>query len=245
VITRDSAGTFDVLLHDNTTVKAPAGCLKMGKRDPDAFRKGTLVQYKLIGGRQWLNGKVLAVNEDGTYDIKGRDEELIESVKPSLVRMTIAAKERSLARAEKISSSKERAREVNTNHLWRSTFATSSASSAAQQGTFGRSDGGEGGSDGEEGGSEGGEGGSGEAADDGDTSAAVSKLLARRQREALRESIRNGISTGSWKLTRDGRPVNTAEAYDEDDEDDLSELFDVDSWFGSSADDSSEDGDNG
>ena len=148
VITRDSAGTFDVLLHDNTTVKAPAGCLKMGKRDPDAFRKGTLVQYKLIGGRQWLNGKVLAVNEDGTYDIKGRDEELIESVKPSLVRMTIAAKERSLARAEKISSSKERAREVNTNHLWRSTFATSSASSAAQQGTFGRSDGGEGGSGG-------------------------------------------------------------------------------------------------
>jgi hypothetical protein len=70
-------------------------------------------------------------------------------------------------------------------------------------------------------------------------------LLARRQREALRESIRNGISTGSWKLTRDGRPVNTAEAYDEDDEDDLSELFDVDSWFGSSSDDSSEDGDNG
>ena len=245
MITRDSAGTFDVLLHDNTTVKAPAGCLKMGKRDPDAFRKGTLVQYKLIGGRQWLNGKVLAVNEDGTYDIKGRDEELIESVKPSLVRMTIAAKERSLARAEKISSSKERAREVNTNHLWRNIFATSSASAAVQQGTFGRSDGGEGGSGGDEGGIDEGEGGSSDAEDDdGDISAAGSNLLARQRRRALRESIRNGTSTGSWKLTRGGMPVNTAEAYDEDDEDDLSSLFSMDSWVCSSSGDSSGDGDN-
>jgi hypothetical protein len=40
-------------------------------------------------------------------------------------------------------------------------------------------------------------------------------------------------------------PVNTAEAYDEDDEDDLSSLFSMDSWVGSSSDDSSEDGDNG
>jgi hypothetical protein len=112
------------------------------------------------------------------------------------------------------------------------------AAGADAAGTFGRSDGGEGGS-------EGGEGGSGEAADDGDTSAAVSKLLARRQREALRESIRNGISTGSWKLTRGGMPVNTAEAYDEDDEDDLSELFSMDSWVGSSSGDSSGDDGNG
>jgi hypothetical protein len=44
-------------------------------------------------------------------------------------------------------------------------------------------------------------------------------------------------------LTRGGMPVNTAEAYDEDDEDDLSSLFSMDSWVGSSSDDSSEDGD--
>ena len=38
---------------------------------------------------------------------------------------------------------------------------------------------------------------------------------------------------------------NTAEAYDEDDEDDLSELFSLDSWVGSSSDDSSGGSDNG
>jgi hypothetical protein len=40
-------------------------------------------------------------------------------------------------------------------------------------------------------------------------------------------------------------PVNTAEAYDEDDDEDLSELFSMDSWIGSSSDDSSGDSDNG
>ena len=40
-------------------------------------------------------------------------------------------------------------------------------------------------------------------------------------------------------------PVNTAEAYDEDDDEDLSELFSMDSWIGSFSDDSSKDGDNG
>jgi hypothetical protein len=160
--------------------------------------------------------------------------------------MTSAAKDRSFARAETISSSTERAREVTTNHLWRSTFATSSASSAAQQGTFGRSDGGEGGGDGDEGCSDEGEGGSSDAEDDdGDTSAAGSNLLARRQRQALRDSIRNGTSTGSWKLTRGGMPVNTAEAYDEDDDDDLSELFSMDSWVGSTSGDSTGDVGNG
>ena len=78
---------------------------------------------------------------------------------------------------------------------------------------------------------------------DGDTSAAGSNLLARQRRRALRESIRNGSSSGTWKLTRGGMPVNTAEAYDEDDDDDLSELFSMDSWIGSSSGDSSEDGD--
>ena len=99
--------------------------------------------------------------------------------------------------------------------------------------------------DGEEGGSDGGEGGSSDADDAGDTSAAGSNLLARQRRRALRESIRNGTSTGSWKVTRGGMPVNTAEAYDEDDDEDLSELFSMDSWIGSSSDDSSGDSDNG
>ena len=93
--------------------------------------------------------------------------------------------------------------------------------------------------------SDGGEGGSSDADEGGDTSAAGSNLLARQQRRALRESVSNGTSRGSWKSTRGGMPVNTAEAYDEDDDEDLSELFSMDSWIGSSSDDSSEDGDNG
>ena len=40
-------------------------------------------------------------------------------------------------------------------------------------------------------------------------------------------------------------PVNTAEAYDEDDDEDLSELCSIDSWIGSCSGDSSVDGDNG
>jgi hypothetical protein len=40
-------------------------------------------------------------------------------------------------------------------------------------------------------------------------------------------------------------PVNKAEAYDEDDDDDLPELFSMDSWIGSSSGDSSVDGGNG
>ena len=94
-------------------------------------------------------------------------------------------------------------------------------------------------------GSDGGEGGSSDADEGGDTSAAGSNLLARQQRRALRESVSNGTSRGSWKSTRGGMPVNTAEAYDEDDDEDLSELFSMDSWIGSSSDDSSGDSDNG
>ena len=250
-ITRDSHGTFDVLLLISKKVETQvrAGRLKMGKRDPDAFRRGTAVLYlKGNGARRnnWLIGKVEVVNIDGTYDIKGKDGEVMENVKPQHVKMTEAAMRRSLARAQKVSTPKVTARDVNTNHLWRNIFATSSASAAVQQGTFGRSDGGEGGSGGDEGGIDEGEGGSSDAEDDdGDISAAGSNLLARQRRRALRESIRNGTSTGSWKLTRGGMPVNTAEAYDEDDEDDLSSLFSMDSWVGSSSDDSSGDSDNG
>ena len=250
-ITRDSHGTFDVLLHISKKVETQvrAGRLKMGKRDPDAFRRGTAVLYlKGNGARRnnWLIGKVEVVNIDGTYDIKGKDGEVMENVKSQNVKMTEAAMLRSLARAEKVSTPKLTAREVNTSHLWRNIFAASTTSTAVQQGTFGRSDGGEGGSDGDEGGIDEGEGGSSDAEDDdGDISAAGSNLLARQRRRALRESIRNGTSTGSWKLTRGGMPVNTAEAYDEDDEDDLSELFSLDSWVGSSSDDSSGDSDNG
>ena len=246
-ITRDSEGTFDVLLTSSKKVemRVTADRLKMGKRDPDAFRRGATVQYLKAHGRKWLIGKVEVINIDGTYDIRCKDGEVMENVKPKHVKMTEAAMQRSLARAEKVSTPKVTAREVNTNHLWRNVIANSSTSAAAQRGPFGRSDRGEGGSDGEEGGSDGGEGGSSDADDAGDTSAAGSNLLARQRRRALRESIRNGTSTGSWKLTRGGMPVNTAEAYDEDDEDDLSSLFSMDSWVGSSSDDSSGDSDNG
>ena len=246
-ITRDSEGTFDVLLNSSKKVemRVTADRLKMGKRDPDAFRRGATVQYLKAHGRKWLIGKVEVINIDGTYDIRCKDGEVMENVKPQHVKMTEAAMQRSLARAEKVSTPKVAAREVNTNHLWRNVFANSSTSAAAQRGPFGRSDRGEGGSDGEEDGSDGGEGGSSDADDASDTSAAGSNLLARQRRRALRESIRNGTSTGSWILTRGGMPVNTAEAYDEDDEDDLSSLFSMDSWVGSSSDDSSEDGDNG
>ena len=246
-ITRDSEGTFDVLLNSSKKVemRVTADRLKMGKRDPDAFRRGATVQYLKAHGRKWLIGKVEVINIDGTYDIRCKDGEVMENVKPQHVKMTEAAMQRSLARAEKVSTPKIAAREVNTNHLWRNVFANSSTSAAPQRGPFGRSDGREGGSDGEEGGSDGGEGGSSDADDAGDTSAAGSNLLARQRRRALRESIRNGTSTGSWKLTRGGMPVNTAEAYDEDDEDDLSSLFSMDSWVGSSSGDSSGDGGNG
>ena len=245
-ITRDSEGTFDVLLNSSKKVemRVTADRLKMGKRDPDAFRRGATVQYLKAHGRKWLIGKVEVINIDGTYDIRCKDGEVMENVKPQHVKMTEAAMRRSLARAEKVSTPKIAAREVNTNHLWRNVFANSSTSAAPQRGPFGRSDRGEDSSDGEEGGSDGGEGGSSDADDAGDTSAAGSNLLARQRRRALRESIRNGTSTGSWKLTRGGMPVNTAEAYDEDDEDDLSSLFSMDSWVGSSSGDSSEDGDN-
>ena len=246
-ITRDSEGTFDVLLNSSKKVemRVTADRLKMGKRDPDAFRRGAIVQYLKAHGRKWLIGKVEVINIDGTYDIRCKDGEVMENVKPQHVKMTEAAMQRSLARAEKVSTPKIAAREVNTNHLWRNVFANSSTSAAPQRGPFGRSDGGEGGSDGDEGGIDEGEGGSSDAEDDdGDISAAGSNLLARQRRRALRESIRNGTSTGSWKLTRGGMPVNTAEAYDEDDEDDLSSLFSMDSWVGSSSGDSSGDGDN-
>ena len=226
-------------------MRVTADRLKMGKRDPDAFRRGATVQYLKAHGRKWLIGKVEVINIDGTYDIRCKDGEVMENVKPQHVKMTEAAMQRSLARAEKVSTPKIAAREVNTNHLWRNVFANSSTSAAPQRGPFGRSDGGEGDSDGDEGGSDGGEGGSSDADDAGDTSAVGSNMLATQRRRALRESIRNGTSTGSWKLTRGGMPVNTAEAYDEDDEDDLSSLFSMDSWVGSSSDDSSEDGDNG
>ena len=225
-------------------MRVTADRLKMGKRDPDAFRRGATVQYLKAHGRKWLIGKVEVINIDGTYDIRCKDGEVMENVKPQHVKMTEAAMQRSLARAEKVSTPKVTAREVNTNHLWRNVFANSSTSAASQRGPFGRSDRGEGGSDGEEGGSDGGEGGSSDADDAGDPSAAGSNLLARQRRRALRESIRNGTSTGSWKLTRGGMPVNTAEAYDEDDEDDLSSLFSMDSWVGSSSGDSSGDGGN-
>ena len=246
-ITRDSEGTFDVLLNSSKKVemRVTADRLKMGKRDPDAFRRGATVQYLKAHGRKWLIGKVEVINIDGTYDIRCKDGEVMENVKPQHMKMTEAAMQRSLARAGKVSTPKVAAREGNSNHLWRNVFANSSTSAAAQRGPFGRSDRGEGGSDGEEDGSDGGEGGSSDADDAGDTSAAGSNLLARQRRRALRESIRNGTSTGSWKLTRGGMPVNTAEAYDEDDEDDLSSLFSMDSWVGSSSDDSSGDSDNG
>ena len=69
-ITRDSHGTFDVLLHisKKAETQVRAGRLKMGKRDPDAFRRGTAVQYlKGNGNKIWLIGKVEVVNVDGTY----------------------------------------------------------------------------------------------------------------------------------------------------------------------------------
>ena len=120
----------------------------MGKRDPDAFRRGATVQYLKAHGRKWLIGKVEVINIDGTYDIRCKDGEVMENVKPQHVKMvTEAAMQRSLARAEKVSTPKVTAREVNTNHLWRNVFANSSTSAAAQRGPFGRSDRGEDSSD--------------------------------------------------------------------------------------------------
>jgi hypothetical protein len=141
-ITRDSEGTFDVLLNSSKKVemRVTADRLKMGKRDPDAFRRGATVQYLKGHGRKWLIGKVEVINIDGTYDIRCKDGEVMENVKPQHVKMTEAAMQRSLARAENVSTPKVAAREVNTNHLWRNVFANSSTSAAAQRGPFARSD---------------------------------------------------------------------------------------------------------
>ena len=83
-ITRDSEGTFDVLLNSSKKVemRVTADRLKMGKRDPDAFRRGATVQYLKAHGRKWLIGKVEVINIDGTYDIRCKDGEVMENVKP-------------------------------------------------------------------------------------------------------------------------------------------------------------------
>ena len=46
-------------------MRVTADRLKMGKRDPDAFRRGATVQYLKAHGRKWLIGKVEVINIDG------------------------------------------------------------------------------------------------------------------------------------------------------------------------------------